>query len=79
MGTIGDCYDNSRRESLWNTLQLEVLDTRIWKTQAELANTVVEWREFRHSPTRRHSSTGMLSPVEFETIHPPHTSTQNDH
>jgi hypothetical protein len=26
--SLGDCYDNSIMESLWGTLQLEVLDTR---------------------------------------------------
>ncbi|TDD81522.1 IS3 family transposase [Actinomadura rubrisoli] len=33
MGTIGDCYDNSMMESFWGTMQLELLDTRAWKTR----------------------------------------------
>jgi putative transposase len=36
MGTIGDCYDNSMMESFWGTLQLEVLDTRIWEPAMNL-------------------------------------------
>lgn len=28
LGTIGECHDNSMRESFWGTLQLEVLDSR---------------------------------------------------
>ena len=63
-------------ESFWGTLQLELLDSRIWNTRAELANAIFEWIECWHNPKRRHSSVGMMSPVNFE-VH--HTSTDNDH
>jgi putative transposase len=66
MGSVGDCYDNSMMESFWGTLQLEVLDTRTWKTRDELANAIFEWVECWYNPQRRHSSIGMLSPTEFE-------------
>ncbi|MGH3929403.1 MAG: IS3 family transposase [Pseudonocardiaceae bacterium] len=79
MGTVGDCYDNSMMESFWGTLQLEVLDTRTWETRAELANAIFEWIECWYNTERRHSSLGMLSPVDFEAAAPPHTSTQDDH
>jgi putative transposase len=76
MGTVGDCYDNAMRESFWGTLQLEVLDSRPWETRAELATAIFEWRECWYNTERRHSSLGMLSPVEFEAVTPPHTSTR---
>jgi putative transposase len=79
MGTVGDCYDNAMMESFWGTLQLEVLDSRTWETRAELANAIFEWIECWYNTERRHSSLGMLSPVEFEAVTPPHTSTQDDH
>jgi putative transposase len=79
MGTVGDCYDNSMMESFWNTLQLEVLDTRTWETRTGLANAIFEWIECWYNTERRHSSLGMLSPVDFEAAPPPHTSTQDDH
>lgn len=79
MGTVGDCYDNSMMESFWSTLQLEVLDTRTWETRTELANAIFEWIECWYNTKRRHSSLGMLSPVDFEAAPPPHTSTQDDH
>jgi putative transposase len=79
MGTVGDCYDNSMMESFWGTLQLEVLDTRTWETRTELANAIFEWIECWYNTKRRHSSLGMLSPVDFEAAPPPHTSTQDDH
>ena len=70
MGTIGDCYDNSMMESLWGTLQLEVLDSRAWETRAQLANAIFEWIECWYNTKRRHSSLGMLAPTVFETLHP---------
>jgi putative transposase len=78
MGTIGDCYDNSMMESLWGTLQLEVLDSRAWPTRAQLANAIFEWIECWYNTKRRHSSLGMLAPVVFETLHPTQTSTLDD-
>lgn len=79
MGTIGDCYDNSMMESLWGTLQLEILDSRSWETRAQLANAIFEWIECWYNTKRRHSSIGMLAPTVFETLHPPQTSTLDDH
>nr|WP_264081685.1 IS3 family transposase [Gandjariella thermophila] len=67
MGSIGDCYDNSMMESFWGSMQLELLDRRAWKTRNELANAIFEWIECWYNPKRRHSSIGMLSPIQFET------------
>ena len=69
MGSVGDCYDNSMMESFWGTLKLEVLDQRTWNSRAELANAIFEWIECWYNPTRRHSSIGMLSPVDYEQRH----------
>jgi putative transposase len=71
MGSVGDCYDNAMMESFWGTLQLEVLDQKQWNSRAELANAIFEWIECWYNPTRRHSSIGMLSPVDFEQLHTP--------
>lgn len=71
MGSIGDCYDNAMMESFWGTLQLEVLDRKKWATRAELATAIFEWIECWYNPTRRHSSLGMLSPVDYEQLHNP--------
>lgn len=71
MGSVGDCYDNSLMESFWGTLQLEVLDRRKWKTRDELATAVFRWIECWYNPKRRHSSIGMLSPIEFENSSDP--------
>jgi len=76
MGSIGDCYDNSLVESFWGTMQLELLDSRIWRTRTELATAIFEWIECWYNPLRRHSSIGMLSPVDYETRH---TAPNQDH
>nr|WP_285702206.1 IS3 family transposase [Actinomadura sp. NBRC 104412] len=76
MGTVGDCYDNSMMESFWGTMQLELLDTRTWKTREELAGAVFEWIECWYNPYRRHSSIGMHSPVTFEGLNLPSDTTE---
>jgi putative transposase len=76
MGSIGDCYDNSMMESFWGTMQLELLDSRTWATRAELANAIFEWLECWYNPKRRHSSIGMLSPLDHEAAH---TQPDEDH
>lgn len=69
MGTVGDCFDNAMMESFWGTLQLELLDSKQWRTRDELANAIFEWIECWYNPTRRHSSIGMHAPVTFEVLH----------
>lgn len=66
MGTVGDALDNAMAESFFSTLQCELLDRRAWETRAELATAIFEYIEAFYNPTRRHSSIGYLSPVEFE-------------
>jgi putative transposase len=68
MGSVGDAYDNAMIESFFGTLQLELLDRRIWTTRRELAQAIFEWIEAWYNPTRRHTSIGSLAPVEFERI-----------
>ena len=66
MGSVGDCYDNAMIESFWSRMQVELLDRKRWNTRIELANAIYEYLEIFHNRKRRHSSLGMLSPVEYE-------------
>ncbi len=66
MGSIGDCYDNAMIEAFWSRMQVELLNTRRWKTRVELANAIFEYIEIFHNRRRRHSSLGMLTPIEYE-------------
>lgn len=43
-------------ESFWGTMQLELLDSRIWKNREELAAAMFEWMECWYNPIRRYSS-----------------------
>jgi putative transposase len=70
MGGVGACYDNAMMESFWSRMQVELLDRRRWRTRIELANAIFEYLEVFHNRRRRHSSLGMLSPIEFETRQP---------
>jgi putative transposase len=70
MGSIGDYYDNGMMESFWGRMQTELLNRRRWRTRIELANAIFEYLEIFHNRQRRHSSLGMLSPVEYEKLQP---------
>jgi putative transposase len=66
MGSVGDCYDNAMIEAFWSRMQVELLDRQRWHTRVELANAIFEYLEVFHNRQRRHSSLGMLTPLEFE-------------
>jgi transposase InsO family protein len=69
MGRVASSVDNSMIESFWSTMQRELLDQQTWQTVDELASAIFEWIEAWYNPRRRHTSLGMLSPVEFERLH----------
>ena len=69
MGSVGDCYDNAMIESFWSRMQVELLDRKRWTTRVELSNAIFEYLEIFHNRRRRHSSLGMVSPVEYELRH----------
>ena len=66
MGTVGDALDNAVAESFFASLQCELLDRHQWPTRASLARAMFHWIEAFYNPTRRHSSLGYLSPVDYE-------------
>jgi putative transposase len=74
MGSIGDCYDNAVIESFWSRMQVELLDRQRWRTRIELANAIFEYLEIFHNRQRRHSSLGMLTPIQFEARQSPTTA-----
>jgi len=68
MGSVGDCYDNAMIEAFWSRMQVELLDRQPWRTRVELANAIFEYLEIFHNRRRRHSSLGMLTPIEYELL-----------
>ncbi len=69
MGSVGDCYDNAMAESFFATLECELLDRTRFATQAEARIAIFDFIEGFYNPSRRHSSLGYLSPIEFERQH----------
>ena len=69
MGTVGDAYDNAMCESFFATLECELLARRRFTTKAEARMAIFEFIEGWYNPTRRHSSLGRISPIEFERRH----------
>jgi len=66
MGSIGDAYDNAMAESFFASLECELLDRRVFRTQVEARMEVFRYIEGWYNPRRRHSALGYLSPVRFE-------------
>ena len=69
MGTVGDALDNAVAESFFASLQCELLDRHNWPTRADLARAMFHYVEAFYNPTRRHSTLGYLSPVDYEAAH----------
>ncbi len=69
MGRVASSVDNTMMESVWSSMQRELLDRRAWSTREELASAIFEWIEGFYNPTRRHSGIGYRSPNDFEDQH----------
>jgi transposase InsO family protein len=61
-------------ESFWSRMQVELLNRKRWNTRVELATAIFEYLEIFHNRQRRHSSLGMLTPIEFEARSGPTTA-----
>ena len=67
MGSRGDCFDNAVHESFHATIKKDLIHRRSWPTKAEARTAVFDYIEAFYNRRRRHSTLGMLSPVDFET------------
>ena len=65
-GTAGDALDNAMCESFFATLECELIDRHRFATKAEAQIAVFQFIEGFYNPSRRHSSIGYMSPIEFE-------------
>jgi putative transposase len=66
MGTVGDAYDNAMAESVFASLECELIARRSFKTKTEARLAVFTWIEGWYNPRRRHSALGRISPINFE-------------
>jgi putative transposase len=65
MSRKGDPWDNAVMESFFGSLKREWID-EIYATEAQARLAVFKYIEMFYNPTRRHSSLGNVSPVEYE-------------
>ena len=66
MGATGNCYDNAMAESLFATLECELLQRVPFATREQAERELFAFIEGFYNRRRRHSALGYLSPVEFE-------------
>jgi putative transposase len=78
MGSVGDCFDNAMAESLFATVECELLDLLPLFDTPEHADTeLFQYIEGFYNTRRLHSALGHKSPVEFEAAHWSSTNRDN--
>jgi len=76
MGRVGSALDNSIIESWHSTLEFELRSLEQFPTKAAARQRVASWID-EYNRTRRHSSIGMLSPIDYELAHQADPDTQD--
>lgn len=67
MSRKGDYWDNAVVESFFATLKNESLYRIVLPTRAHARWATVDYIANFYNPTRRHSTLGNTSPIEYET------------
>ena len=68
MSGRGNCYDNAVAESFFHTLKTELVYHEIYRTREEARRSLFEYLEGFYNRSRRHSTLGYKSPVEYENM-----------
>ncbi|MGI8814507.1 MAG: transposase [Pseudonocardia sp.] len=76
MGRPGSALDNAVIESWHSTLEFELRSVERFATKAAARARVADWID-EYNRTRRHSSIGMISPIDYELAHPPEPDTKD--
>ena len=67
MSRPGNCWDNAVVESVFATLKTELLvNAHPYSTRQDVRTEIFAYLEGFYNRSRRHSTLGYLSPVEFE-------------
>lgn len=66
MSRSGNVWDNAAMESFFSSLKTERTARRVYRTRDAARADVFDYIERFYNPTRRHSTLGYLSPLEFE-------------
>ena len=71
MGRVGSCFDNAAAEAFFSSLEWEVLSRHEFDTRAQARAVVIDWCYGFYNHDRRHSSAGMMSPINYENTAAP--------
>lgn len=66
MSRKGNCYDNACVESFFASLKNELVNDERYRTRQQARTSIFEYIEVFYNRTRRHSTLGYLSPLDFE-------------
>ena len=66
MSRAGNVWDNAAMESFFSSLKTERTASKTYRTRDQAKADVFDYIERFYNPTRRHSTLGYLSPMEFE-------------
>jgi putative transposase len=66
MSCSGNVWDNAAMESFFSSLKTERTARRMYRTRDDAKADVFDYIERFYNPKRRHSTTGYMSPMEFE-------------
>ncbi len=66
MSRSGNVWDNSAMESFFSTLKIERTARKTYRTRQAARADIFDYIERFYNPSRRHSTLGYLSPINFE-------------
>lgn len=66
MSRAGEVWDNSAIESLFSSMMTERIARKVHRSREQARADVFDYIERFYNPTRRHSTLGYLSPMDFE-------------
>ena len=66
MSRSGNVWDNAAMESFFSSLKTERIGKKVYRTRGQAKADVFDYIECFYNPTRRHSTLGYLSPIDFE-------------
>ena len=66
MSRSGNCWDNAAMESFFSSLKTERVGRKVYRSRDEARADVFDYIERFYNPTRRHSTIGYKSPIDFE-------------
>lgn len=72
MERVGSCFDNAAVGALFFSLAWEVLSRQGFTDTRQTQGVVLDWWYGFYNHDRRHSSVGMMIPINNETTAPPH-------